>query len=46
VAGALTAAILVLTRRRPQAQIVALVALGIVLLALALTVPTVAVLSL
>ena len=46
VAGALTAGILVLTRRRPQAQLVALVAVGVLLLVVALTVPTVAVLSL
>jgi membrane associated rhomboid family serine protease len=46
VAGALTAGILVLTRRRPPLQIAALAALGVVLLALALTVPTITVLNL
>jgi membrane associated rhomboid family serine protease len=45
VAGALTAALLVLTRRRPALQIAALAALAVVLLALCLTVDTVAVLS-
>jgi membrane associated rhomboid family serine protease len=46
VAGALTAGILVLTRRRPPLQIAALAALGVVLLALVLTVPTITVLNL
>jgi len=45
VAGALTAAILVLTRRRVPLQVGALGALAVVLLALALAVPTVAVLG-
>jgi membrane associated rhomboid family serine protease len=46
VAGALAAAILVLTRTRPRVQIAGLAALAVLLLALALTVPTVAVLDL
>lgn len=46
VAGALTAGILVLTRRRRQVQIAALAALGLVLFVVALTVPTLAVLGL
>jgi membrane associated rhomboid family serine protease len=45
VAGALTAGILVLTRRRRPAQIAGLAAFAVVLLALALTVPTIAVLG-
>jgi membrane associated rhomboid family serine protease len=45
VAGALTAGILLLTRRRPRAQITGLVSFTVVLLALALTVPTIAVLG-
>jgi membrane associated rhomboid family serine protease len=46
VAGAVTAGILVLTRRRPQMQIGGLAAFGVVLLVVALSVPTVAVLTL
>ena len=46
VTGALTAAILVVTRRRPQAQWIALGSLAVLLLAVVLTVPTVAVLNL
>jgi membrane associated rhomboid family serine protease len=45
VAGALTAGILVLTRRRPRAQLAGLAAFAVVLLGLALAVPTVAVLG-
>jgi membrane associated rhomboid family serine protease len=45
VAGALAAAVLVLTRTRPRAQIAGLAALAVLLLTLALTVPTVAVLN-
>jgi membrane associated rhomboid family serine protease len=45
-AGAATAGLLLLTRRRPQVQAVALVSFGILLLAVALTVPTLAVLNL
>jgi membrane associated rhomboid family serine protease len=45
VAGAIAAGILVLTRRRPAAQIVGLVSVAVLLLALALTVPTIAVLG-
>jgi membrane associated rhomboid family serine protease len=45
VAGLLTAGILVLTRRRPPLQIAALAALAVVLLVLALAVPTVGVLG-
>jgi membrane associated rhomboid family serine protease len=45
-AGALTAGILVLTRRRPAVQVAALVLLAVVLLGLALTVSSVAVLHL
>jgi membrane associated rhomboid family serine protease len=45
VVGTLTGVILLLTRRRLPLQIAGLAALGIVLLALALTVPTVVVLS-
>jgi membrane associated rhomboid family serine protease len=45
VAGALAAAILVLTRTRPRAQIAGLAGLAVLLLTLALTVPTVAVLN-
>jgi len=44
VVGALTAGLLLLTRRRPPLQIAGLAALAVVLLALALTVPTVVVL--
>jgi hypothetical protein len=40
-----TAGILVLTRRRTRAQVVGLVSLAVVLLALALAVPTIAVLG-
>jgi membrane associated rhomboid family serine protease len=43
VAGAATAGLLLLTRRRPQLQIVALVSFGVLLLAVAVAVPTVAV---
>jgi membrane associated rhomboid family serine protease len=46
VAGVLTAGVLVLTRRRPPLQVAGLAALGVVLLVLALAVPTVAVLGL
>jgi membrane associated rhomboid family serine protease len=46
VAGALTAAVLVLTRRRRPVQIGALACLGLVLLVVTLTVPTVVVFSL
>jgi membrane associated rhomboid family serine protease len=46
VAGALVAWVLLLTRRRPALQAVALGALAVVMVALALTVPTVAVLGL
>jgi membrane associated rhomboid family serine protease len=45
VAGALTAGILVLTRRRPAAQIAGLVSLAVILLGLALAVPTIVVLG-
>src|SRR4029450_11136481 len=45
VAGVLTAGILVLTRRRRAAQIVGLASFAVVLLALALAVPTIAVLG-
>jgi membrane associated rhomboid family serine protease len=45
IAGALTAGILVLTRRRPAMQVAGLTSLGVVLLGLALAVPTVAVLG-
>jgi membrane associated rhomboid family serine protease len=45
VAGALAAGILVLTRRRAPVQIAGLAALAVVLLVLALTVPTIAVLG-
>jgi membrane associated rhomboid family serine protease len=45
VAGVATAGILVLTRRRTRAQVVGLVSLAVVLLALALAVPTIAVLG-
>jgi membrane associated rhomboid family serine protease len=45
VVGALAAGILVLTRRRPPLQIAALTALAVLLLALALAVPTVVVLG-
>ena len=45
VAGAFAAAILVLTRRRLPAQVVGLVSFAVVLLALALAVPTIAVLG-
>jgi membrane associated rhomboid family serine protease len=45
VAGALTAGILVLTHRRPRAQLAGLAAFAVVLLGLALAVPTVAVLG-
>ena len=45
VAGAVTAGLLVVTRRRPALQIAALAAFGVVELALCLTVSTVAVLS-
>jgi membrane associated rhomboid family serine protease len=45
VAGAFAAGILVLTRRRPPAQIAGLASLAVVLLGLALAVPTVAVLG-
>jgi membrane associated rhomboid family serine protease len=43
VAGAATAGLLLLTRRRPQMQVVALVSFGVLLLAVAVAVPTVAV---
>ena len=46
VAGALTAGLLVLTRRRQRAQITGVVSLAILLLVLALTVPTIAVFGL
>jgi membrane associated rhomboid family serine protease len=46
VAGAATAGLLLLTRRRTALQVVALAALAVVLVAVALTVPTVAVLGL
>jgi membrane associated rhomboid family serine protease len=46
VAGALTAGLLLLTRGRRQLQPAALVALGVLLLAVALTVPTIAVINL
>jgi membrane associated rhomboid family serine protease len=46
VAGALAAGLLVLTRRRGPLQLAALAALGVLLLAVALTVPTIAVLNL
>ncbi|SOD95607.1 rhomboid family intramembrane serine protease [Blastococcus haudaquaticus] len=46
VVGALTAGILVLTRRKPPLQITALVVLAVVLLVLALTVPTLTVVDL
>jgi membrane associated rhomboid family serine protease len=46
VAGALTTGVLVLTRRRRPVQIAALASLGVVLLAVALTVPTISVLNL
>ena len=45
VAGALTAGVLVLTRRRPAAQIAGLASLAVVLLGLALAVPTIVVLG-
>ena len=45
VAGALAAGVLVLARRRPPAQIAGLASLAVVLLALALTVPTIVVLG-
>ena len=44
VAGAAAAALLLVTRRSPRVQLVALVCLGVLLLAVALAVPTVAVL--
>ena len=44
VAGAAAAGLLLLTRRSPRLQIVALVCLGVLLMAVALTVPTLAVL--
>jgi membrane associated rhomboid family serine protease len=43
VAGAATAGLLLVTRRRPRAQVVALAALAVLLLAVALTFPTLAV---
>jgi membrane associated rhomboid family serine protease len=46
VAGAVTTALLVLTRRSTAGQVVALGAFGVVLVAVALTVPTVAVIGL
>jgi membrane associated rhomboid family serine protease len=46
VAGALAAALLVLTRRRPSVQIAGLASLAVVLVAVALTVPTLSVLGL
>ena len=46
VAGAATAGLLLLTRRGPRLQVVALVSFGILLLAVALTVPTLAVVDL
>jgi membrane associated rhomboid family serine protease len=46
VAGAAAAGLLLATRRRPQAQVVALVCLGILLLAVALGVPTLTVVTL
>lgn len=45
-AGAVTAGLLLLTRRRAQVQVVALVCLAVLLLAVAVAVPTVAVLDL
>jgi membrane associated rhomboid family serine protease len=45
VAGAATAGLLLATRRHPQLQIVALLAFGVLLMAVTLTVPTVIVLS-
>ena len=42
VAGAVTAGVLVATRRRPPLQIGALVVLGVLLLVVALTAPTLA----
>jgi membrane associated rhomboid family serine protease len=44
--GALVTGLLVLTRRRPRLQVTAVVALGVVLFALAVTLPTVVVLGL
>jgi len=46
VAGALAAAVLVVLRRRDRLQVPALVALGVVLVAVSLTVPTLAVVNL
>ncbi len=46
VAGAAAAGLLLITRRRPQLQVVALASLAVLLLALSLAVPTLAVLSL
>jgi membrane associated rhomboid family serine protease len=46
VTGALTAGILVVTRRRPQVQIAALSLLGVILLVVALTAPTMVVVGL
>jgi membrane associated rhomboid family serine protease len=46
VIGAVTAGILVLTRRRPPVQIAALVLLAVVLLVVTLTVPTLTVIDL
>jgi membrane associated rhomboid family serine protease len=45
VAGALTTGLMLLTRRRPALQVAALGALGVLLLAVAMTVPTVVVLG-
>ncbi len=46
VAGALAAGLLLITRQNPRMQVVALVSLGVILIAVSLGVPTVAVLNL
>jgi membrane associated rhomboid family serine protease len=46
VAGAAAAGLMLVTRRRPRAQVVALASFGVLLAAVALTVPTLAVVSL